>query len=174
MDTFLRPCIEDFRFSMSEHIAALLLLVLVLVLLLALLLLLLLQPVTSTAVTTHAAASRPPNALHRMVTPLLIAGQARQLDSPVEASSRANPDASPTSGEPNFGLDRRPIAHSRGSTGSDSSARTAKTHSCIRHSGSPRASRSRASRPRAYSRRASGLLRASPRWRSLARLAGSV
>lgn len=77
MDTFLRPCIEDFRFSMSEHIAALLLLVLVLVLLLALvlLLLLLLQPVTSTAVTTHAAASRPPNALRRTVTPLLIAWQ---------------------------------------------------------------------------------------------------
>ena len=73
MDTFLRPCIEDFRFSMSEHIAALLLLlVLVLVLLLALLLLLLLlQPVTSTAVTTHAAASHPPNALNRTVTPLI-------------------------------------------------------------------------------------------------------
>jgi hypothetical protein len=82
MDTFLRPCIEDFRFSMSEQMAALLLLLLlVLLLALVLLLLLLLQPVTSTAVTTHAAASRPPSALHRTVTPLLIAGQARQLDS---------------------------------------------------------------------------------------------
>ena len=71
MDTSLRPCIEAFRFSMSEQTAALLpVLVLVLVPVLPLLgLLLLLQPVTSAAVTTHAAASRLPNALHRTVSP---------------------------------------------------------------------------------------------------------
>jgi len=40
------------------------------------LLLLVLQPVTSTAVTAHAAASRLPNVLRRTVTPLLIAGPA--------------------------------------------------------------------------------------------------
>jgi hypothetical protein len=56
---------------MSEQTAELLLvLVLVPVLVLVLLgLLLLLQPVTSAAVTTHAAVSRLPNALHRTVTP---------------------------------------------------------------------------------------------------------
>ena len=60
---------------MSEQTAALLpvlvpVLVLVLGPVLPLLgLLLLLQPVTSAAVTTHAAASRLPNALHRTVTP---------------------------------------------------------------------------------------------------------
>jgi len=37
---------------------------------------LLLQPVISAAVTTHAAASRLPNALNRTVTPSLIAGPA--------------------------------------------------------------------------------------------------
>ena len=63
---------------------------------------------------------------------------------------------------------------SRGSTGSDSRARTAKTHSWTRQRGSPRATRSRASRPRAYSRSASERLWLSPRWRSRARLAGSV
>ena len=65
---------------MSEQTAALLpvlVLVLVVVLVLPLLgLLLLLQPVTSAAVTTHAAASCFPNALHRTMTPLLIAGPA--------------------------------------------------------------------------------------------------
>ena len=39
------------------------------------------------------------------------------------------------------------LRHSRGSTGSDSSASTANTHSWIRHSGSPSASRTSASRP---------------------------
>ena len=78
MDTFVRSCIEAFRFWMSEHMAALLLLVVLVLLLLVLGLevLLLLQPVTSTAVTTHAAASRLPNALRRTMTPLLIAGPA--------------------------------------------------------------------------------------------------
>ena len=74
MDTFLRPCIEAFRFAMSEQTAVLLpvlVLVLVLPLPLLVLLLLLLQPVTSAAVTTHAAASRLPNALHRTVIPLI-------------------------------------------------------------------------------------------------------
>jgi uncharacterized protein (TIGR03084 family) len=66
------------------------------------------------------------------------------------------------------------LGHSRGSTGSDSRARTAKTHSCTRHSGSPQATRSRASRPRAYSRSASERLWDRPRWRSRVRLAGSV
>jgi hypothetical protein len=63
---------------MSEQTAALLpVLVLVLVLPLPLLVVvLLLQPVISAAVTTHAAASRLPNALHRTVTPPLIAGPA--------------------------------------------------------------------------------------------------
>jgi hypothetical protein len=37
--------------------------------------------------------------------------------------------------------------HSRGSTGSDSSASTANTHWCTRHSGSPRAARSSAAEP---------------------------
>jgi hypothetical protein len=55
---------------MSEHTAELLP-VLVLVLVLLGLGLLLLQPVTSAAVTTHTAASRLPNALHRTVTPLI-------------------------------------------------------------------------------------------------------
>ena len=101
METSLRPCIEAFRLSRSvQSVELLLVLVLVLVLALGLLLLLVvLQPVTSTAVTAHAAASRVPNALHRTVTPLLIAGPARQLGSPRVASSRANPDASPMSGE---------------------------------------------------------------------------
>jgi hypothetical protein len=61
-----------------------------------------------------------------------------------------------------------------GSTGSDSRARTAKTHSCTRHNGSPPAARSRASRPRAYSRSASERLCDRARWRSRVRLAGSV
>jgi hypothetical protein len=69
MDTFASPCIEAFRFAMSAQTAELLTLALLLVLVL-LLLLLLLQPVTSTAVTTHAAASRLPNALRRTMTPL--------------------------------------------------------------------------------------------------------
>ena len=69
---------------------------------------------------------------------------------------------------------RATLGQSRGSTGSDSRARTAKTHSWTRQSGSPRATRSRASRPRAYSRSASERLWLSPRWRSRARLAGSV
>jgi hypothetical protein len=58
---------------MSEQTAASLpVLVPVFVLVLPLLgLLLLLQPVTSAAVTTHAAASRLPNALHRTMTPLI-------------------------------------------------------------------------------------------------------
>ena len=58
---------------MSEQTAELLpVLVLVPVLVLPLLgLLLLLQPVTSAAVTTHAAVSRLPNALHHTVTPLI-------------------------------------------------------------------------------------------------------
>jgi len=72
---------------MSEQTAELLALLLVLVLVL-LLLLLVLQPVTSTPVTTHAAASRLPNALCRTMTPLLIARQARrparQLGSPMK------------------------------------------------------------------------------------------
>ncbi len=67
-----------------------------------------------------------------------------------------------------------PSRQRRGSTGSDSSARTAKTHSWTRQRGSPRATRSRASRPRAYSRSASERLWLSPRCRSRARLAGSV
>ena len=104
METSLRPCIEAFRLSRSvQSVELLLVLVLVLALALGLglllLLLLVLQPVTSTAVTAHAAASRVPNALHRTVTPLLIAGSGRQLGSPRVASSRANPDASPMSGE---------------------------------------------------------------------------
>ena len=114
MDTFVRPCIEAFRFWMSEQTAELLLVVLVLLLLVLVLeVLLLLQPVTSTAVTTHAAASRLPNAFHRTVTPSLIAGQARQASTtpelPAEASSLASADASPTSGErlpPRGGLPR--------------------------------------------------------------------
>jgi len=64
--------------------------------------------------------------------------------------------------------------YSLGSTGSDSRARTAKTHSWTRHSGSPPATRSRASRPRAYSRSASERLWDRPRRRSRARWAGSV
>ena len=73
MDTSLRPCIEAFRLFTSVQSVELLL-VLVLALALGLLLLLLaLQPVTSTAVTAHAAASRLPNGLRRTVTPLLIA-----------------------------------------------------------------------------------------------------
>jgi len=75
MDTSLRPCIEAFRLSTSVQSVELLL-VLVLALGLGLLLLLVLQPVTSTAVTAHAAASRLPNVLRRTVTPLLIAGPA--------------------------------------------------------------------------------------------------
>ena len=76
MDTSLRPCIEAFRLSTSvQSVELLLVLVLALALGLGLLLLLLLvlQPVTSTAVTAHAAASRLPNGLRRTVTPLLIA-----------------------------------------------------------------------------------------------------
>lgn len=46
----------------------------------------------------------------------------------------------------------------RGSTGSDSRARTPNTGSWMRHSGSPRARRSRLSSPSAYSRRASDFL----------------
>lgn len=64
--------------------------------------------------------------------------------------------------------------YKRGSTGSDSSASTPNTASCIRHSGSPRAPRSRASSPSAYSRSASERLRPRLRSRSRARLAGSV
>ena len=72
MDTLVRPCIEAFRFCMSEQTAELLLLLLLLLLVgVLLLLLLLLHPVISTAVTTHAAASRPPNALHCTVTPFI-------------------------------------------------------------------------------------------------------
>jgi hypothetical protein len=59
--------------------------------------------------------------------------------------------------------------YSLGSTGSDSSASTAKTHSCTRHSGSPATSRSSASRPSAYSRAASDLLVPRPRPRSRSR-----
>ena len=65
-------------------------------------------------------------------------------------------------------------AYSRGSTGSDSRASTAKTHSCTRHSGSPRAARSRASTPRAYSRCARPRLRPRPRSRSRSRCSGRV
>jgi hypothetical protein len=100
MDTFASPCIEAFRFAMSEQTAELLTLALLLLLVLVLLLL---QPVTSTPVTTHAAATRLPKALRCTVTPLLIAGQARQASTtaglPVEASSLASADASPTLGE---------------------------------------------------------------------------
>jgi hypothetical protein len=64
--------------------------------------------------------------------------------------------------------------HSRGSTGSDSRASTAKTHWWTRQSGSSRATRSSASSPRAYSRRASERLCPRPRERSRSRLAGSV
>ena len=64
--------------------------------------------------------------------------------------------------------------HSRGSTGSDSMASTAKTASCTRHSGSPAACRSSASSPSAYSRSASDCLCPRLRWRSRSRLAGSV
>ena len=60
---------------MPEQTAELLL-VLVPVLPVLVLVLLLLQPVTSAAATTHAAVSRLPNALHRTVTPFLIAGLA--------------------------------------------------------------------------------------------------
>jgi len=75
MDTSLRPCIEAFRLSTSvQSVELLLVLALALgLLLLLLLLLLVLQPVISTAVTAHAAASRLPNGLRRTVTPLLIA-----------------------------------------------------------------------------------------------------
>ena len=61
-----------------QSVELLLVLVLALALGLGLLLLLLLvlQPVTSTAVTAHAAASRLPNVLRRTVTPLIIAGPA--------------------------------------------------------------------------------------------------
>jgi len=100
MDTFVRPCIEAFRFWMSEQTAELLLVVLVLLLLVLVLeVLLLLQPVTSTAVTTHAAASRPPNALHRTMTPLINRLASTKARFPVTACSPANADASPTSGE---------------------------------------------------------------------------
>ncbi len=61
-----------------------------------------------------------------------------------------------------------PPAHSRGSTGSDSSASTAKTASWTRHSGSPAASLSTASSPSAYSRSASERL--CPRWRERSRV----
>ena len=74
MDTSLRPCIEAFRLSTSvQSVELLLVRALALGLLLLLLLLLVLQPVISTAVTAHAAASRLPNGLRRTVTPLLIA-----------------------------------------------------------------------------------------------------
>ena len=65
-------------------------------------------------------------------------------------------------------------SYSRGSTGSDSRARTAKTGSWMRHSGSDRTVRSRDSMPRAYSRAASERLCPSSRSRSRSRLAGSV
>ena len=64
-------------------------------------------------------------------------------------------------------IGRRVTVHSRGSTGSDSIARTANTASCTRHSGSPRAARSSDSRPSAYSRAASERL--CPRFRGRSR-----
>jgi hypothetical protein len=66
------------------------------------------------------------------------------------------------------------LGHSRGSTGSDSSASTANTHSWIRHSGSPSASRSSASSPSAYSRSARERLWRSDRLRSCSRCRTSV
>ena len=64
--------------------------------------------------------------------------------------------------------------HSRGSTGSDSRASTANTHSCTRHSGSPRATRSNDSRPSAYSRCAIDRLWPRLRDSSRDRFSGSV
>jgi len=64
--------------------------------------------------------------------------------------------------------------HSRGSTGSDSRARTAKTGSWIRHSASRCTARSSASMPSAYSRAARERLCPRPRSRSLSRFSGSV
>ncbi len=63
---------------------------------------------------------------------------------------------------------------SRGSTGSDSRASTANTHSCTRHSGSSRATRSSASRPSAYSRIASERFAPRARLRRRSRFSGSV
>ena len=60
-------------------------------------------------------------------------------------------------------------AHSRGSTGSLSSASTPKTHSWTRRSGSPATKRSSASTPSANSRRASERLRAQAALRAGAR-----
>ncbi len=65
-------------------------------------------------------------------------------------------------------------AYSRGSTGSDSRASTANTGSCTRHSGSPRACRSRASRPSLCSRMARPPLRPTLRSRRTSSRSGSV
>ena len=62
----------------------------------------------------------------------------------------------------------------RGSTGSDSSASTAKTQRWTRQRGSPRAASSSASRPSAYSRPASDRLCPRLRCRSRDRCSGSV
>lgn len=67
-----------------------------------------------------------------------------------------------------------PMLQRRGSTGSDSRARTANTASWTRHSGSPRATRSSDSMPSANSRAARERLWPSPRVRRRSRLAGSV
>ncbi len=61
-----------------------------------------------------------------------------------------------------------------GSTGSHSRARTPKTHSWTRRSGSPRTNRSSPSMPRANSPRASVLLRPSPRDRRRSRFSPDV
>ena len=105
---------------------------------------------------------------------------ATSAGSPRSGSTRRSPGCGPAArtAPPPCGCceptRRNVVRQSRGSTGSDSRARTAKTHSWTRQSGSPRATRSRASRPRAYSRSASERLWLSPRWRSRTRLAGSV
>ena len=64
---------------------------------------------------------------------------------------------------------RRTAAQRRGSTGSDSSARTAKTSWCTRHSGAPSTNAVSASRPRPCSRRASSRFLPRWRWRSTSR-----
>src|SRR5262249_7956331 len=62
--------------------------------------------------------------------------------------------------------------HSRGSTGSLSSARIPNTHSCTRRKGWPLTKRVSASTPKQNSRRARLRLRDRPRWRSRARFCG--
>lgn len=90
----------------------------------------------------------------------------------LQAEIAAQPDPATTIAQAVEALVR--AAQSRGSTGSDSSAKMANTHSCTRHSGSPAAARSSASSPSAYSRDAMDRLCPSPRDRSRARLGGSV